>query len=417
MKTLIHSTFLIALLFLFFASCSQNKGSKKSVEVNSRSNQTSSSGNNNAPNSVDASSDAPIVSNIEKETVNVVKSGTKNELPKNWPWRGINFQSENSDASDVAYLASIGVDFLRIQMKPAIRSRRKKLDPTKCFYDELYWADSILTECKKYGMTSVIAFNHLVLDPKINITEKSQEFWDERKYIDSTLNMITIIANKFKTRGDELSAYEVMGEPVIRKGQQENGKTPPQLEKFFKDVLQTIRKVDSERWFLLTPGPWGKPTNFNGFAGFNIKDNRIIYNAHMYLPDQFTHQGIHNRPRGVQYPGKIKGEFWDRKMLEEKLSQLKKFQVKQNCLVYMGEFQATRWSKGADIWVKDVIELMDAYQWSWSLFAFEAGTVCWDPYYDVVNKNIPIADWEIQYVGPTTPHWKYMLTEYAKNKK
>ncbi|MBK9638967.1 MAG: cellulase family glycosylhydrolase [Bacteroidetes bacterium] len=299
-------------------------------------------------------------------------------------------------------------------MKPVIRAKRKNLDPKQCFFDELIWAESILDECKKHGMTSVVAFNHLVLDPKIKIDEKSPEFWEDRKYIDSTYSMINIIASRFKNRGDELSAYEVMGEPVIQ--QKNGGKTPPQLENFFANVLQTIRKVDKERWFLLSPGPWGKPTNYIGFDGFNIQDDRIIYNAHMYLPDQFTHQGIRTRPKGVEYPGRIKGEHWDRKMVEEKLAIMKKFQKKHNCLIYIGEFQAARWSKGAEVWVKDVVEVMDSYQWSWSLFAYEAGTEAWDPYYDVVNKNLPLTEWDIKKVGPSTPLWKFMMSEYGKNK-
>ena len=415
MKTSIHSSFLFAFFFILIAACSQNKSTNKSVEVNSRRNQTTTADNNNTPISVNASSDTPTASNTGNEPVKVVKSGTKKKFPKNWPWRGICFQSENSDASDVAYLASIGVNFVRIQIKPVIRAKRKNLDPKQCFFDELNWAESILDECKKHGITSLIAFNHLVLDPKVKVDEKTQEFWDNKKYTDSTYSMVSIIANRFKNRGDELSAYEVMGEPVIQ--QKGGAKVPPQLELFFKNILQTIRKVDQTRWFLITPGPWGRPTNYLGFVGFNIQDERLIYGAHMYLPDPFTHQGIKDRGKGLTYPGKIKNEYWDRKMIEEKFSYLKKFEEKHNCLVYIGEFQCTRWSKGADTWVKDVLQTMDSYDWSWSLFAFEAGTDFWDPYYDVVDKSIPHKEWKIAKVGPTTPQWKYMMQEYAKNKK
>ncbi|MBK7964572.1 MAG: cellulase family glycosylhydrolase [Bacteroidetes bacterium] len=170
-------------------------------------------------------------------------------------------------------------------------------------------------------MTSVVAFNHL------------------------SYSMINIIASRFKNRGDELSAYEVMGEPVIQ--QKSGGKTPPQLENFFANVLQTIRKVDKERWFLLSPGPWGKPTNYIGFDGFNIQDDRIIYNAHMYLPDQFTHQGIRTRPKGVEYPGRIKGEHWDRKMVEEKLAIMKKISKETQLPNLYRRVSSGRWSKGS----------------------------------------------------------------------
>ncbi|MFN0188487.1 MAG: glycoside hydrolase family 5 protein [Bacteroidia bacterium] len=415
MKTRTHPSFLVALFFLILASCSQNKSTNKALEVNSRKNQTTTTDNNNALIVANTSTEIPTSTTTGKEKISDEKGGTKKEYPKNWPWRGICFQSEYSDTSDIAYLASIGVNFVRIQLKPLVRSRRKNLDPLQCFYDEINWAETILNECKKHGMTSIIAYNYLVLDPKVKVSEKTQEFWDDQKYIDSTYSMISIIANHFKNRGDELSAYEVMGEPVIQ--QKGGAKVPPQLELFFKNILKTIRKVDQKRWLLITPGPWGRPTNYMDFAGFNIKDDRLIYGAHMYLPDSFTHQGIKERGKGVTYPGKIKGENWDRKLIEEKFSYLKNFEKKHNCLVYIGEFQTTRWSNGADEWVKDVIQTMDKNQWSWTLFAFEAGTDAWNPYFDVVNKSIPGKDWQIKSVGPTTPLWKYMISEYAKNKK
>ncbi len=350
----------------------------------------------------------------KKETPVVVPSNAK-ELPKNWPWRGICIQSENSTPEDIDYLASVGVNFVRIQVKPSIRCKREKGDPKKCFYDELLWAEKMLDACKRNGITSLIAFNHLVLDPQKEIDDKSEEFWSDKSYADSTMRMVAILADRFKNRGDELSAYEVIGEPAVQ--QKGGAKVPPGLENFFRRTLQTIRKYDRERWFLLTPGPWGRPTNYAGFTPFAIEDARLIYGAHMYLPDPFTHQGIKKRERGYTYPGTIKGENWNRSTIENRFDALKKFEKTYGYPVYVGEFQATRWSPGAELWVKDVLEICDQYTWSWSMFAFEAGTEAWDPYFDVANKTSPSEEWTIQYVGAETPLWKYMLTQFARNPK
>ena len=137
----------------------------------------------------------------------------------------------------------------------------------------------------------------------------------------------------------------------------------------------------------------------------------------MYLPDPFTHQGIKKRERGYTYPGPIKGENWNKSTIENRFAALKKFEKTYGYPVYVGEFQATRWSPGAELWVKDVLETCDQYAWSWSMFAFEAGTEAWDPYFDVANKTSPSEEWTIQYVGPETPLWKYMLTQFARNRK
>ena len=83
MKTSIHSSFLFAFFFILIAACSQNKSTNKSVEVNSRRNQTTTADNNNTPNSVDASSDTPTASNTGNEPVKVGRSGTKKKFTKN----------------------------------------------------------------------------------------------------------------------------------------------------------------------------------------------------------------------------------------------------------------------------------------------------------------------------------------------
>jgi hypothetical protein len=347
--------------------------------------------------------------------ISVSNENSISELPKNWPWRGISFQSHHSDTIDINYLASIGVNFVRIEMKAPIRSRKLKTSPVQSFYDELDWVERILNACKKHGLTSIVAFNFVVLDPKSEVDDKSAEFWAKKSYQDSTLRMIDIIANKFKNRGDELSGYEVIGEPAIKaKG---GAKIPPGIEAFYQNAINTIRKYDKERWFLLTPGPWGKPTNYKGFKPYNIKDKHLIYGAHMYLPDEFTHQGVRERDRNVTYPGKIKGDNWNIDLIENRLNLIKKFETEYGYPIYIGEYQAARWSPGADLWVKDVCKTLEKLNFSWSLFAYKAGTECWDPYYEVEDKSLPVEKWTIKNVGPTTPLWQYMISIYSKNLK
>lgn len=345
--------------------------------------------------------------------VNIEKPSSA--LPKNWPWRGVSFQSHYSDTNDIAYLASIGVNFVRIELKASVRSKKLNTSPIQSFYDELEWAERILNACKKHDMTSMLAFNFVVLDPNSEVNDKSAEFWSKKSYQDSTYRMIDIIANRFKNRGDELSGYEVIGEPAVKAVG--GAKVPPGIEAFYQKALNTIRKYDKERWFLLTPGPWGKPTNYKGFKPYNIKDNHLIYGAHMYLPDEFTHQGVRKRDRNVTYPGKINKENWNIKVIENRLNFVKKFETEYGYPIYIGEYQAARWSPGADLWVKDVCATLEKFNFSWSLFAYKAGTECWDPFYDVEDKSLPVDKWTIKNVGPTTALWQYMISIYGKNLK
>jgi hypothetical protein len=338
----------------------------------------------------------------------------RKSLPPAWPWRGISIQSEQSTSEDIDYLASIGVNFIRIQMKPPIVARKKKMQPLQAFEAELNWADSMVSACARNGITSMIAFNHLVLDPSSEWDETSPAFWSDKSIRDSLSNLVEIVVKRFATRGQEVCAYEVMSEPVVKSVT--GGKAPDELELFYQAILKKIRLHDQNRWFLLTPGPRGRPNNFEGFTAFDIRDDKLIYGAHMYMPDIFTHQGIKERPKGITYPGTIKGQHWDRGAIAKAFSSLRAFEKETGYPVFIGEFQAVRWGNGADLWVRDVIETMDAYGWAWAYFAYEAGQHFWDPFYDVENRQAPSKEWELKKNGPDTEIWKYMRSRYAENR-
>lgn len=342
---------------------------------------------------------------------------SKKTLPKNWPWRGVCMQSGHFNNNDIEYLHSVGVNFIRIQIKSPKRSQRERTNPTKAFYDELEWTDQVLNECKKYNMTSIIAFNYPVLDPASGIDDKSGDFWKKGSYIDSTFKLMDIIVKRYKDRGDELSAYEVIGEPAIGPGDGEKPAVPPGLELFFKKTLEVIRKYDQQRFFLVTPGPWGRPTNYAKFTPFKLNDPKIIYGAHMYLPNQFTHQGIKKRPRPVAYPGIIAGENWDKEAIEKSFSYLKNFENKTGALVYIGEFQAVRWAPNGNQWVKDCADIMSKNGWSWTYFAYQPDFDFWNPFMEVKNPSESPANWELKNSGRDAEIWQYMIkNHFSKNK-
>lgn len=358
----------------------------------------------------------PSINNTTSSEISSPDPSTK-KLPKNWPWRGVCMPSAHADYKDVAYLHLIGVNFIRIQIKSPKRTERERINPTKAFYDELDWVDKVLDECKKYDMTSIVAFNYLVLDPASGIDDKSAEFWSKKTYIDSTYKMVDIIAKRYKDRGDELSAYEVIGEPAVDQGDGDKASVPPGLENFFKSTLAVIRKYDQQRYFLVTPGPWGRPTNYAKFTGFNINDSKIIYGAHMYLPNQFTHQGIKKRPRPVAYPGIIAGKNWDKDALEKSMSYLKNFENKTGALVYIGEFQSVRWAPNGNQWVKDCADIMSKNGWSWTYFAYQPDYDFWNPFMEVKNPNDSPANWNLKNSGHDADIWQYMIKNYfSKNK-
>jgi hypothetical protein len=363
----------------------------------------------------DTSDGTPETKTIAEASIQPEQTSRKRAAPPGWPWRGVSVESKKTRPSDIAYLASVNVNFIRIMLKPDKRAKWNKADPTASFYAELAWADSLLNEAKSHNITALIAFNNLVLDPESGVDDKSAEFWENRRYRDSVQSMVEIIARRFKDRGNELAAYEIVGEPAVEK----MGKSvhPVGAEEFFRKNLEVIRRYDQHRYYLLTPGPWGRPVNYKNFNGYDIEDNKIIYGAHMYMPDAYTHQGVKKRTRGLVYPGKINKTMWNKEMLKKQLSHVEAFQARTGAYIYIGEFQSVRWAQGANQWVKDVLDIMEEYNFSWSMYAFKCDTDFWDPYYDVTNRKAPPAQWEIGYVGPSTDEWKLFTEYFSRNKQ
>lgn len=342
-------------------------------------------------------------------------SSSSTLLPPNWPWRGISLQSEKSDYRDVSYLRTQNINFVRIQLKVPVRAKKENISPVMAFKKELDWAEEILDECKKNKMTAFIAFNHLVFDPEDKVTDKTEKFWTTPKYIDSTYNYVNFIAKKFKDRGDELCGYEIISEPAIAKTGITEGKRPDRIEDFFRAILEIIRKYDSKRYFLLTPGPWGRPSSYEDFEGFNIKDSKIIYGAHMYMPHEFTHQGVHGRDKGITYPGNINKVLWDKNQVRRAFGILKKFEKEHNVLFYIGEFSAARWSPGRDQYLRDVADAIEENGFSWTYFTYKSGINAWDPFYEVKNLKDDPANWRVEYVGEETSTWQLLKSYFQRN--
>ena len=65
----------------------------------------------------------------------------------------------------------------------------------------------------------------------------------------------------------------------------------------------------------------------------------------MYQPVDFTHQGVGFVPKGAVYPDKAKG--WDRAALEAHMKPVYDFAARHGARIYVGEFSAVNWAKGA----------------------------------------------------------------------
>lgn len=99
---------------------------------------------------------------------------------------------------------------------------------------------------------------------------------------------------------------------------------------------------------------------------------KIVYSFHMYEPGEFTHQGVFGPGPPLPYPGKYRGNWWDKAQLRRLLQPIADWAHDYNVQVYVGEFSAIRWAPGesAHDYLRDCIELFEEYGWDWAYHAF-----------------------------------------------
>ena len=323
------------------------------------------------------------------------------DIPLNWPWHGMVVNSEQSEPGDVQFLKDyLRINHLSLHIKARFKAEVLQLSPEKAWDEELKWADSMLDACKKLNITATIATSNFPIDPQYGIRQDSPEFWLSEKHINDLLDRVDILARHYNNRGNELSAYEILAEPLLR--DDKKVKIPDNWPKVRESIIKIIRKHDVDRWVAIAPGPGGE---FSGYLELKkLDDPHIIYTAHVYQPHLFTHQGIQERPLGTSYPGRIGIKKLDKEFLRSVSQPLRDFQVKNNVPVWIGEFSAVRWADGAERYIKDAVDMFDEYGWSWSYFCYKSYHG-WNPDYNKKYSGDNIEEWSKDYVGLSSSRW------------
>jgi hypothetical protein len=136
-------------------------------------------------------------------------------------------------------------------------------------------------------------------------------------------------------------------------------------------TAKAIRAVDPARAIICEAPPWGGPESLKDFTPLAVSN--VVYSVHMYVPGEFTHQGVHKKGQPpVAYPGLIHGKQWDKAALEKVLQPVVDFQNRYNVHIYLGEFSAIRWAPGDSgyRYLNDCIDIFEAHGWDWTYHAF-----------------------------------------------
>ncbi len=222
--------------------------------------------------------------------------------------------------------------------------------------------DRLLPVCEEVGL-------HVVVDlhtPPGGRNEASEcRMFHEQRFQDEFMAVWESIVRRY--RGNRtVWGYDLVNEPV-------EGAIPDGLMDWHALATATARKVraiDPDHAIIVEPEPWGSPEGLDWFEPLDVPG--VVYSVHMYVPHQFTHQGVYENPTGVSYPGEIQGKHWDKAALRRVLQPAIDYQRDYGVHIYIGEFSAIRWAPGdsAYNYLRDCIDIFEENDWDWAYHAF-----------------------------------------------
>lgn len=278
-------------------------------------------------------------------------------------------------------------------------------DPIAPYRNHINALKVSLELAEKYDMWIIPSGDNIV-GRKIDYFYKKDD--GKEGYFNSLMHLWSYIAKNFG-KHPRLLAYDLLNEPW----------TDSEKE-FFHNVcaprlIEEIRKYDKNTYIVIESAPYALPIGFNSLPVYD--DKKIIYSVHWYFPHMYTHQGVGSYPKFIEYPGMIKcfpdskEEYWDIETLREYLKPVRDFQLKNNAIIWVGEFSAIRWAPGAEKWLSDSIKIFEEYGWSWATHSYR-GWNGWNHTFSADDEPSNIDDG-----GKNTEALKALIKGFSYNER
>ena len=297
--------------------------------------------------------------------------------------RGVMSPSGKIKEDDLKTLGRWGANLLRYQIVRGWNERNNNQDRA----EYLNWVDSKITHLLNDVLPWANAAGvQVIVDLHVAPGGRDQTgdmnmFYD-RRHADTFLMAWTNIATRCAGRKG-ICGYDLINEPCQRRPSPKDCDLLTLQER----AAKLVREIDSSTPIIVESNGWDSPKEFHCMCVFKMKD--VIYQAHMYQPMAFTHQGVPGvgQSAPTRYPDSSKG--WDKDYLRRQLAEVRAFQVTHGARIYIGEFSAIAWADGAEAYLRDVNSLCEEYGWDWSYHAFRE----WQ-------------GWSVEHEGPDANHLK-----------
>ncbi len=224
--------------------------------------------------------------------------------------------------------------------------------------DEL---DQALAACRRYGLKVVLDLHS---PPGGRYANNDLAIFNEPIYQNHYVGWWEKIARRYQGN-PVIWGYDLINEPV------QTEPSPPGVADYLGTQVraaQAIRAIDAKVPIFIEAAQWDSAEGYRELEPVAIPN--LIYQVHLYVPGEFTHQGVNGPWTPLAYPGRIGNLTWDKAQIRRVLQPVREFQLAYNVHIYVGEFSAIRWAPGAARYLSDCIELFEEYGWDWTYHAY-----------------------------------------------
>ncbi len=295
----------------------------------------------------------------------------------NQPCRGCMLPSRATTEEDIATLASWGATLVRFQM---IRNW-SAADDNQDIPEFTSWLDSRLDNLEDVLRWAGARGMKVVVDLHVppggkRPGDRQMNMFEEDRFADAFVEIWRRIAMRF--RGNRtIYGYDLINEPWQHRRARHDYWT------LQRRAAEAVREIDPTTPIIVEANQMAAPAAFAHLSPLRM-DN-VIYQVHLYKPEQYTHQGVRGSATGFRWPDHARG--WDKDYLRRQLEPVRAFQLRHGARIYVGEFSAIAWAEGAENYLRDCIELFGEYGWDWTYHAFRE----WN-------------GWSVEHEGPDAAH-------------
>lgn len=281
----------------------------------------------------------------------------------NGTMRGFNLEyakdgSNSYIEQDYADLQAMKVNLIRTRI---VLTRCSGCESFNSVDLDLAHAEYVLQEGQARGFKVVVVLGIPPAPGETGI----KAFWTDSTLQSNIAAAWQQIASKLRSY-PALAGYDLINEPVppgSNKGLQQQAWTG-----FASMLVTSLRKVDSDHVIIFESAPWASADAFRGMQPLPFKN--IAYSFHFYYPDKLTAQGLpyNSIPLGMEYPSTA----LDKTALSNALQPVRDFEKRTGAPIYVGEFGTVRWAPNGSAarYIQDVVDLLDAEHWSWTLWSY-----------------------------------------------